>query len=164
MSGTYNFYRPQTKLRKGNVFTSMCQEFCPRGVRQTLPWQAETPFPRADTQRSWQADTPLGRYPPRWLLQQMVRILLDCILVFNVVSVLNLFLNDTKNGDVDGACKRSLRIPSTQTKSERNSLMITASVINTRVCVWNVGETNIYGTLLVSVLFLFQLASLSRSF
>ena len=25
------FYRPQTKLRKGNVFTSVCQEFCPRG-------------------------------------------------------------------------------------------------------------------------------------
>ena len=22
-------YRPQTKLRKGNVFTSVCQEFCP---------------------------------------------------------------------------------------------------------------------------------------
>ena len=24
-------YRPQTKLRKGNVFTSVCQEFCPQG-------------------------------------------------------------------------------------------------------------------------------------
>ena len=23
-------YRPQTKLRKGNVFTSVCQEFCPQ--------------------------------------------------------------------------------------------------------------------------------------
>ena len=22
--------RPQTKMRKGNVFTSVCQEFCPR--------------------------------------------------------------------------------------------------------------------------------------
>ena len=32
----------------------------------------------------------------------------------------------------------------TQTESERNSLMITAYVINIRVCVWNVGETNIY--------------------
>ena len=35
MSTTYNeqfvfhIYHPQTKLRKGNVFTSMCQEFCP---------------------------------------------------------------------------------------------------------------------------------------
>ena len=51
----YN-YRTQTKLRK--VFTSVCQEFCPRGKvytslradtppRQTLPW----------------ADTPLGQTP-----------------------------------------------------------------------------------------------------
>ena len=24
----HDFYRPQTKLRKGNVFTSMCQKFC----------------------------------------------------------------------------------------------------------------------------------------
>ena len=27
-----NFYRPQTKLRKGNVFTPVCQSFCSRGV------------------------------------------------------------------------------------------------------------------------------------
>ena len=26
-----DFYRPQTKLRKGNVFTRVCQEFCPQG-------------------------------------------------------------------------------------------------------------------------------------
>ena len=38
-----NFYHPQTKLRKGNVFTSVCQEFCPQGgvhlspTRQTSP-------------------------------------------------------------------------------------------------------------------------------
>ena len=25
------YYRPQTKLRKDNVFTSVCQKFCPRG-------------------------------------------------------------------------------------------------------------------------------------
>ena len=31
-------YRPQTKLRKGNVFTRVCQEFCPgRGVVQDQP-------------------------------------------------------------------------------------------------------------------------------
>ena len=29
-------YRPQTKLRKGNIFTSVCQEFCPRGGAQVL--------------------------------------------------------------------------------------------------------------------------------
>ena len=28
-------YRPQTKLRKGNVFSSLCQEFCPQ-VGSTL--------------------------------------------------------------------------------------------------------------------------------
>ena len=27
----HDFYRPQTKLPKGNVFTSMCQKFCPGG-------------------------------------------------------------------------------------------------------------------------------------
>ena len=32
-------YRPQTKLRKGNVFTSVCHVFCvpPRQTRQTPP-------------------------------------------------------------------------------------------------------------------------------
>ena len=61
------FYRPQTKLRKGNVFTSVCQEFCSQGEVYTSPW--------ADT--LLRADTP----PPRWLLQRTVRILLECILV-----------------------------------------------------------------------------------
>ena len=35
-----NYYRPQTKLQKGNVFTSVCQEFCPQGGppgKQTPP-------------------------------------------------------------------------------------------------------------------------------
>ena len=29
------YYRPQQKLRKGNVFTIMCQEFCPEGECMT---------------------------------------------------------------------------------------------------------------------------------
>ena len=46
-------YRLKTKLRKDNVFTSVCQEFCPQRVgvhtpRQTPPW----------------ADIPQGRNPP----------------------------------------------------------------------------------------------------
>ena len=64
-----NFYLPKMKLLKGNVFTSVCQEFVRRGRctpllgrhplgRQPLgrhtPW-ADTPF--------W-ADTLLGRHPP----------------------------------------------------------------------------------------------------
>ena len=28
----FAYYHPQTKLRKGNVFTSVCQEFCSRGA------------------------------------------------------------------------------------------------------------------------------------
>ena len=46
------FYRPQTKLQKGNVFTSVCQELCPRrgGGKCTPP-------------PPW-ANTPLGRHPP----------------------------------------------------------------------------------------------------
>ena len=77
-------YRPQTKLRKGNVFTSVCQEFCPQwGVSQhvlgrgvcisvstgrrcvaDIPWAythpRQTPSPWAhplDTHK------PLGRHP-----------------------------------------------------------------------------------------------------
>ena len=41
-------YRPQTKLRKGNVFTSVCQEFCPQGKVYTS-----------------RADNPLGDSPGR---------------------------------------------------------------------------------------------------
>ena len=41
------YYSPQTKLWKGNVFISVCQEFCPQGggcvpqhaLGQTPPWQ-----------------------------------------------------------------------------------------------------------------------------
>ena len=80
----YYIYRPQTKLRKGNVFTNVCQEFCPRqGVvylsacwdthplGRHPPW-VDTPkekhpsgayTPRADAQSPW-ADTPPGRHPP----------------------------------------------------------------------------------------------------
>ena len=52
-------YRPRTKLRKGNVFTSVCQEICAReGVCQTPPGQIrQTPTPRADTLST-------GRHPP----------------------------------------------------------------------------------------------------
>ena len=102
-SRSYFFhYCSQMKLRKGNVFTSMCQEFCRLGgvhpsmhlgrhpPRQT-PW-ADTPWadppgrhlPWADPTRQ----THPGRHPrqthplPQWPLQQTVHILLECILVF----------------------------------------------------------------------------------
>ena len=60
------FYRPQTKLRKGNVFTSVCQEFRPQGEMYTPLW-ADTPG----------QTTTYIRRP----LQQTVRILLECIIV-----------------------------------------------------------------------------------
>ena len=50
-----SFYCPQTKLRKGNVFTSVCQEFCPRGRGGV-----HTPLGRHPA-----GQTPLtGRHPP----------------------------------------------------------------------------------------------------
>ena len=64
-----HFYGPQSKLRKGNVFTSVCQEFCPGGVparhppgqtRQTPPHGRQTP-PSGQTRQT----PPLaGRQPP----------------------------------------------------------------------------------------------------
>ena len=46
-------YRPQTKLRKGNVFTSVCLEFCPR----------ETPAQgRQPPKKSPPRQTPPGRH------------------------------------------------------------------------------------------------------
>ena len=68
------------KLRKGNVFTSVCQEFCPWGclpdtplerlgrhpppiqTRQTPPGQADTP-PGRQTPH-WEAETPSRQKPP----------------------------------------------------------------------------------------------------
>ena len=35
----YYIYRQQRKLRKGNVFTSVYQELCPRGLRGVHVWQ-----------------------------------------------------------------------------------------------------------------------------
>ena len=99
---TFYYYRPQTKLRQGNVFTRVCREFCPqRGVSGRQP-PGQTPPGQTPP---W-TDTPcLGRHPPgqtppwpdttpwpdiplsRRLLQRTVRILLECIFViFYLVS------------------------------------------------------------------------------
>ena len=68
------FYRSQTKLQKGNVFTSVCQEFCPHGGG-TIPGQrpnlwTDNPLGRNHLGKHlpgrpcpW-ADTPLDRQPP----------------------------------------------------------------------------------------------------
>ena len=56
------YYRPQTKLREGNVFTPVC-DYVHRG--RCTPPLADIPLPLTDTpwQTHPQADTPLGRYP-----------------------------------------------------------------------------------------------------
>ena len=61
-----HFDRPQTKLRKGNVFTPVCQSFCSRGggevsvlVHAGIHPQGRHP-PWTDT--PWQTP-PLGRHP-----------------------------------------------------------------------------------------------------
>ena len=72
-----------TKLGQGNIFRSVCQEFCPRGggVCQHPP-RADTPPQRADTppksrHHQEQTHTP----PPHTVNEAPVRILLECILV-----------------------------------------------------------------------------------
>ena len=46
-----DIYHLQMKVRKGNVFRSLCQEFCPQGRGKCTPW-ADTPrqthHPRPD--------------------------------------------------------------------------------------------------------------------
>ena len=42
---SFNIYRPQTKLRKGNVFTSVFQEFCLRGGGCISACTGQTPLP-----------------------------------------------------------------------------------------------------------------------
>ena len=68
-----NFLPSAKKLRQGNIFTSVCQEFCPQGVGCLFsacwdthppgrhpPWQTS---PRANTPSLPWAGTPLGRPP-----------------------------------------------------------------------------------------------------
>ena len=64
------FYSQQTKLRKGNVFTSVCQELCPRGdVSQHAlgGGVADTPLGRYTLlgRQGVCGRHPLGRPPPR---------------------------------------------------------------------------------------------------
>ena len=53
------YYRLPTKLRKGNVFTSVCQEFCSRGEVYIPPGR----HPLGRNYPSGQT-LPLGRHPP----------------------------------------------------------------------------------------------------
>ena len=79
-----NFYRPQTKLRKGYVFTPVCHSVhkgvsAPVHAGIHIPWDQTHP-PGADTPRKQtppRTDTPRSRQ----LLLWTVHILMECILV-----------------------------------------------------------------------------------
>ena len=66
-TGMHSCYHLQTKLRKGNVFTPVCQSFCSQGgVSASVHAGIHTPIPGqtspwADTP---QADTLPGKTPP----------------------------------------------------------------------------------------------------
>ena len=64
-------YHPQTKMREGNVFTSVCHSVH-RGKVYT-PGKTLSPLGR---------HPPSGQTPPIWPLKRAVRILLECSLVF----------------------------------------------------------------------------------
>ena len=83
------FYRPQTKLRKGNAFTSMCQEFCPLGGGQSPPGRHPHPTPWTHIPPG-QTDPPGQTPPSRRLMQRTVRILLECILVLLIGYIITL--------------------------------------------------------------------------
>ena len=56
----FNFYRPQQWLRKGNVFTSVCHEFCPQEMYSSVHWSRP---PRACIPPCIAADTPWAGIP-----------------------------------------------------------------------------------------------------
>ena len=79
-------------MQKGNVFTSMCQEFCPQeGVYSSKNWDRHPP----EQTPPWKDTPPPGRHPSRqtsrWTdtpeantpqpLRRMVCILPECVLV-----------------------------------------------------------------------------------
>ena len=76
------FLPSATKLRQGNIFRSVCQEFCPRrgSVCLSACWDT-TPWADPPDRHPW------GDTPSRRLLLRTVRILLECILVVLTFSV-----------------------------------------------------------------------------
>ena len=78
-SGSKHFYCPQRNCGKV-MFLHLSVILFTGGVSRTTPWVGTPPGRHTIPQ----ADTPLGRHlpPPRRPPQWMVRILLECILVF----------------------------------------------------------------------------------
>ena len=88
--------RDNNELQQGNIFTSVCQEFCPQGeglsasvhagIHPHTPW-ADTPLGRHPLGRHYPGQIPPGQTPP-WTdsppqqpLQQTIHILLECFVV-----------------------------------------------------------------------------------
>ena len=104
-----HLYRPQTKLREGNVFTGVCDSVHMGGV-WSRGGACFRGVPAPGGACSWEVPTPGGgsvpggyllqggawwRPPPGRLLLQAVRILLECILVSSINTSLELS-NGTK--------------------------------------------------------------------
>ena len=95
LKGSDKFLPPATKLGQGNIFRSVCQEFCSQGGVCTIAcWDTPPPGPEADPpqeQRQTPPDQrqtpPPGADPPAQCMlgdtgnKRAVRILLECILV-----------------------------------------------------------------------------------
>ena len=81
-----HFYRPKQSFGQGNIFTSVCQEFCPRGggVPDQAPPGWRTPL---DGEPPWRrTHPPMENTPRNSRLRNTVNvrpvcILLECILV-----------------------------------------------------------------------------------
>ena len=85
-----NLLPAATKLGQGNIFTSVCQEFCPRGGERfclSACWDTPPSKPPRPGRPPDQADPPRTRQTPpgtrhhHTVYEQPVRILLECILV-----------------------------------------------------------------------------------
>ena len=80
---THSIVTAATKLGQGNIFTSVCQEFCPQGggegVCLSACWDTLPP-PR----QSRQPPPPPGGRLQHTVNEQPVRILLECILLVEV--------------------------------------------------------------------------------
>ena len=59
-----NFYRPQTKLQKGNVFAPVGQSFCSQGRSAPVHAGIHPPGRHPRGRHSPGQTSPLGRHPP----------------------------------------------------------------------------------------------------
>ena len=102
-------YRPQRSCGQGNIFTPVCHSFCSQrggsaSVHAGMPHPPQSrhtpPLSPGSRQTPPGADTPRSRHPPgadippqHTVYERLVRILLECILVFyQLITMLFLYL------------------------------------------------------------------------